>query len=636
MRKIYLSLVMLLAASTIFAQTTILSENFETATGSTPPTGWTRTQASGSNGWMFGASLGSQYFAIPAHTVYAASNDDECNCNSSQDYLISPALNLSTYSSAILTFSAFFNGDYGSLGYVKVSTNNGATWTTVHTMVGTGSWQNVNVNLSNYVGQSSVKVAFHHNDGSDWASGFAIDDVLIVEPLNYDAAVAAITTANYQQVGMVDVKGTITNLGGQALTTVTVNWQIDNGSVNSQTLTGLNIAPTSSYNFTHNVQANLSTVGTYNLKIWTSQPNGNNDQNNTNDTLQTTIYTLSSIPEKHVLVEEATGAWCGYCPDGAVKLLALLQSNPKAVGVAIHNGDGMAFTNGNTVNSTFISGYPSGLVDRYKFAGEGTVEIDRTKWATKATERLTHIVPVSISATNTFNPTTRALSVDVTAEFVGNASGDIRLNLMIVEDSVSGTGSQYDQVSYYNTTAGHPMQGLGNPIVGYKHRHVLRAIQGGSWGSVGSIPSTVTAGQTYSKNYSTTIPTSWNYNRVTIVAVVQKYNTDKEQREILNVREYHLNVVTDVNELNNNLIWNVYPNPFYDIAYVNYTVENPTDVKMYVYDNLGKLVYEKDFGFQSIGNYYTDFNATDLESGLYIVKMQTGNNYHTKRIILNK
>ena len=79
----------------LIANSQILTQDFE---GAGLPTGWTRSQSTPSVGWVFGATLSSQYWAIPTHTKYAASNDD-ANDNQTatlnvadKDRLITPPL----------------------------------------------------------------------------------------------------------------------------------------------------------------------------------------------------------------------------------------------------------------------------------------------------------------------------------------------------------------------------------------------------------------------------------------------------------------------------------------------------------------------------------------------------------------
>ena len=153
------------------------SEDFENAA---LPSGWSRRQNTGSNGWTFGPDQQSFYFPIPTHTSYAASNDDTCYCDMSQDFLITPYFDFTTYDSISLSFQSYYSGYFGSTAHIKVSTDCGNTWTNVYDLTGVPTgWQNVQVDLSAYSGMDRVKIAFHHNDNGNWASGFAIDNVEI-------------------------------------------------------------------------------------------------------------------------------------------------------------------------------------------------------------------------------------------------------------------------------------------------------------------------------------------------------------------------------------------------------------------------------------------------------------------------
>lgn len=180
----------------LMANSQILTENFE---GGALPTGWSRTQSTPSVGWVFGANLSSQYWAIPTHTKYAASNDD-ANDNQAatqnvadKDRLITPPLDLTGQTAVAVKFDAFYTGAYGSVATVEVSTNGGTSWTTIFTLDPNAAWQNnLATNLSAYAGQNNVLVAFRHNDGNAWADGFAIDNVSVYVPPANDAKINSI------------------------------------------------------------------------------------------------------------------------------------------------------------------------------------------------------------------------------------------------------------------------------------------------------------------------------------------------------------------------------------------------------------------------------------------------------------
>lgn len=150
-------------------------ENFES--GVLPP-GWSLSQEAGSNGWLVGTNLGSTYFDIPPHTFYAASNDDTCYCDMSNDMLITPAFDFSSYSSVTLQYDAYISGLFGSSGKILATTDCGLSWNMVqYVLADTFYWHTYSVNLDVYAGYPSVKLAFHHDDSGVWAAGFAVDNV---------------------------------------------------------------------------------------------------------------------------------------------------------------------------------------------------------------------------------------------------------------------------------------------------------------------------------------------------------------------------------------------------------------------------------------------------------------------------
>ena len=150
---------------------TILSANFESGY---LPSGWTRTTNS-SVGWFITSDGSSSYFSIPSHTKYACSNDDAANDDGSADYLITPAMDLSSYINATLTFESYYTGEYSQKAYVEVNKGNG--WEIVKELDASNSWTEITVDLSSYCGESNVKLAFHSDDSGEWASGWAVDDV---------------------------------------------------------------------------------------------------------------------------------------------------------------------------------------------------------------------------------------------------------------------------------------------------------------------------------------------------------------------------------------------------------------------------------------------------------------------------
>jgi hypothetical protein len=79
-----------------------------------------------------------------------------------------------------------------------------------------------------------------------------------------------------------------------------------------------------------------------------------------------------------------------------------------------------------------------------------------------------------------------------------------------------------------------------------------------------------------------------------------------------------------------------YPNPFNPVTIIGYELPVVSDVKLYVYDILGKevavLINEK----QNPGTYEFTFNGNDLTSGIYFYKLTYKNGFHVKRMLMIK
>ena len=91
-----------------------------------------------------------------------------------------------------------------------------------------------------------------------------------------------------------------------------------------------------------------------------------------------------------------------------------------------------------------------------------------------------------------------------------------------------------------------------------------------------------------------------------------------------------------------------YPNPFNPTTIIRYTIPNQDadakignsgriqNVKLGVYDALGNLVQTLENGRKEAGVYEILFEASDLASGIYYYRFQTGNFIETRKMILLK
>ncbi|MCX6162781.1 MAG: T9SS type A sorting domain-containing protein [Ignavibacteriae bacterium] len=79
-----------------------------------------------------------------------------------------------------------------------------------------------------------------------------------------------------------------------------------------------------------------------------------------------------------------------------------------------------------------------------------------------------------------------------------------------------------------------------------------------------------------------------------------------------------------------------YPNPFNPVTKINYSIAKISDVKISVYNTLGKEVASFENQKQSPGNHFIIFNANSLSTGIYYYKIQAGGFTDVKKMMLVK
>ena len=79
-----------------------------------------------------------------------------------------------------------------------------------------------------------------------------------------------------------------------------------------------------------------------------------------------------------------------------------------------------------------------------------------------------------------------------------------------------------------------------------------------------------------------------------------------------------------------------YPNPFNPTTTIRYSLSQSVDVKMEVFDILGRRIAVLDDERQNIGTYDVKFSAQHFASGIYFYKLETDKYSEVKKMILTK
>ena len=119
----------------------------------------------------------------------------------------------------------------------------------------------------------------------------------VTPPPAIDGAMQHVKTPTYVFISAVDIEGEIKNLGSTTINSMEVNYSINGGSTVTQNLSSLNIAPFTTFSFTHPTTWYPSAIGAYTLDLWISNVNGQGtDAVPSNDNLTKTINVKNPIP----------------------------------------------------------------------------------------------------------------------------------------------------------------------------------------------------------------------------------------------------------------------------------------------------------------------------------------------------
>lgn len=507
------------------------------------------------------------------------------------------------------------------IGVVEGSSNVGVEYTTTPYTDGT-AWAYFN-DQWNDLGAMDFKHTYHIRPQFN-----------IFVPTTDDAALLSINNAPTVAVGNVDVTGTVRNNANSAeLTSFDVVYSIDGTESAVFNVTGVAIASGASYDFTHDVPYN-AVVGSHVLEVTITNPNGVVDENDENNTLSMDLLVLNELFPKTVVYEEGTGTWCGWCVRGLVGLSTMHHNitDGSWIGIAVHNGDPMVVTEYDAAIGTFISGYPSGVMNRFPIdVDPGLASLEAYYGAHV---QIAPVAKVDIQ-TGSWDGATREMNINLESTFALDLT-DANYNaaVIVVENGVTGTAADWAQANYYS--GGSPMTDwdgtdytlLADPIpaADMVYNHVGRALVGGWAGAAGSIPASVTYNSPNAHTFTHFLAPGQDYTNIHLVGIV----IDNSDGTIVNAVEVKADeVLTDYTGITKteNSNFQIYPNP--STGLVN--LVGVEGAQVVVCNMVGEVVYT-----ESNAAAKTTVDLSNLASGNYIVKIINNDEVSTQKIVLTK
>lgn len=630
MRQILLLFALMVFSWSVQGQTQLLNETFNGTSGTALPVDWSQS----GNGWKSGttATLNSTYFAISKayDGRFIMINDDKDNTNYNDQLLKTAPLDLTNETDVYVSFRyVYFNGSYEGKQEVltfEASRDSGATWEVISEVpsVVSAEWEKLFFSAKDFEGSENVMFGLRYSDNGGWLFGAAIDNFEVIVPAKYDASLDAVNPAPgsyeaYVQTGTdVNFKGTIFNNGLTPITSISISYQVDSGDVKSSDI-DVDIPTLSSGEFSHDIPLLVDDPGGYDIRIWVDLPD---DADKSNDTLTTKLIAYKTAVTKRLLIEEATGTWCGWCPRGTYGMELFAENNPGAAAqVAVHNQDPMAVTNYNAIIGTFISGYPSMVVDRRIVGDPG--ETSDLYEANKGNFGFANIEmgELVIEDTKVTIPVSVTPSIDVSG---------YKLAIVVTESNLRGpAGTNWDQVNYYS--------GLGVSLGGWEseadpvpntfYHFVGRYIGPNVNGSASGLPADMIAGETYETTMSANLNINWKKHNLQYIILLFNSNNEVVNTAFTELPELR-GALSDVagtsavKPLEGIEKMMLYPNPVNDQAFISLNLTDALNATIAVTDVLGNVVYRKPVRMNSGENTY-QLNTSVLKSGVYFATIHT-------------
>lgn len=219
-----------------------------------------------------------------------------------------------------------------------------------------------------------------------------------------------------------------------------------------------------------------------------------------------TVAPISGQFQKRVLIEDYTGTWCGWCPRVAYGIQKVEELGIRAVPVAIHNGDPMAWGSSSTWPQP-VNSFPTAMLNRTTLWDypENT-NTKQVKYLNGNNCELGLAMNSTVSGGN--------INLDVKVKFAKDYT-DLKLVVYVLEDNLV-----YNQTNY---TSGLFGTGTVNPLVNFDNHHVLRSCLTNIQGDV--IQGTTTSGLSVTRNFTASVPSNvFNVANMNFVAFVVDAN----------------------------------------------------------------------------------------------------------------
>lgn len=370
-------------------------------------------------------------------------------------------------------------------------------------------WTEHKVSLDPFVGKN-IYISFV-NGNTDQSLLF-VDDVKVAYEGIY--AVGNTTEKTVANRSEVEVSGYVRILGEDTYNTLTVSYADGLGRVQEEkTFTGLGLKAGDNYRFAFDrkLAVEPGRITSYTMTVALESDV---------QQLKGEVRNLAFVPEKRVVIEKLTGAWCSNCPLGIVAFDYLQKSFPNNfIPIAIHTSSGGFDPYDFSEYAQFLglSAAPTGVVNRidtvynpintgvqpYSYVSDGGNQTFTDVLLRELKEQALARVEIP---TCVYDPATNQIAVRSEITYaIDVPSANYNVGFVLLEN-----GRSWKQTNGF-VSVDDPILGEwgrdgaygASPMTVYDH--MARAVIGSYIGQGGYVPASVTAGETYACQLMTSV-----------------------------------------------------------------------------------------------------------------------------------
>ena len=321
MKKTLLFTLALFLATAMMAQNraVILEESFD---GNSFPDGWSI------------AGLGTQNWVISG-TDNAGGQANELHLNWSPQFngvsrLVSPVIDLTGYSSVIISFKHYLDNYNGSHTLGIATTSDGGTtwnqgWTQNYSADG-GYVVNQEISTDD-MGSANFQFCIFYSGSSYNFDNWYFDDIMVFNLENLDLAVTGSTMPDIATIGDLPVSMKVMNYGVTPITSIEASYEVLGMEPVAQTF-DVNLASLASATLNFTVPVVIETPGTYTVVLKVNTVNGVEDDLEDNNTKAVEVHVPIDQVQRIPMIEHFSSSTCPPCVGVNNTMNTFCNNNP--------------------------------------------------------------------------------------------------------------------------------------------------------------------------------------------------------------------------------------------------------------------------------------------------------------------